>query len=73
MGLRAECDMCARSMKSQMKYADKLGAEFTVAIGDNELEIGVADLRDMGNGSTVSCELTAQSLFDAIRHCTDNK
>ena len=39
-----------RSLKSQMKYADKLGAKNTLIIGSGELESGKANLRNMENG-----------------------
>ncbi len=35
----------------QMKYADKLGAKYTIVIGDNEVDEGVAKLKDMKNGT----------------------
>ncbi len=46
-GIYAECDICARSLKAQMKYADKIGAEYTLIIGDSELESGRAQLKNM--------------------------
>ena len=47
-GIKAECDHMARSLKSQLKYAGKTGARYAAIIGDNELQKGVAVLRDMG-------------------------
>ena len=46
-GYYAECDISARSLKAQMKYADKIGARYTLIIGDSELESGKAQLKDM--------------------------
>ena len=46
-GIWAECDVVGRSLKAQMKYANKLGADYTLIIGDSELESGKAQLRDM--------------------------
>ncbi len=37
----------ARSLKSQLKQADKLGARYAVIIGEEELKSGAAILRDM--------------------------
>ena len=31
-----------------MKYADKIGAKFTMVLGDNELQEGKAELKNMG-------------------------
>lgn len=50
LGVFAECDIMGRSLKSQMKYADKLGAKNTLIIGSGELESGKANLRNMENG-----------------------
>lgn len=38
-----------RSVKSQMRRADKLNAESVLIVGDDELNKGVALLRDMAN------------------------
>ena len=46
----AECDIVGRSLKAQMKYANKLGAEYTLIIGDSEIEAGKAQLRNMQTG-----------------------
>ncbi|MEI6863235.1 MAG: histidine--tRNA ligase, partial [Candidatus Omnitrophota bacterium] len=46
-GIMCGIDHGARSLKSQMRSADKLGAKFTVIIGDDELKKGAAVLRDM--------------------------
>lgn len=46
------CDLLGRGLKAQMKYADKLGAKFTLVLGDEELEKRRAKLRNMGTGET---------------------
>ena len=46
-GIKAECDHMGRSLKAQLKYAAKVGARFTVIIGDDELSKGIAVVRDM--------------------------
>jgi histidyl-tRNA synthetase len=45
-----EIDTCGRSLKAQMKYAGKLGAQYTVVLGDNELDAGVYTLKNMQTG-----------------------
>jgi len=64
-GVRAEVDHARRSMKAQFKYADKLGAAYTVVIGDDELAKGVVKLKDMRSGE--EREVEAAELADAIR------
>jgi histidyl-tRNA synthetase len=46
-GIRAEMDMGAKSLKSQMKRADRLGADNVLIVGENELKKGAAILRNM--------------------------
>ena len=45
-----EIDTCGRSLKAQMKYAGKLGAQYTVVLGDNEIDAGVYTLKNMQTG-----------------------
>ena len=49
-GVAADCDLCARGLKAQMKYADKIRAPYTIVLGDNELESGRAELKNMKTG-----------------------
>ena len=51
-GFSAQTDISGRSAKAQFKFADKLGANFTVAIGDDEIAKGEATLKNMLNGET---------------------
>lgn len=53
----AECDIVGRSLKAQMKYANKIGAQYTLIIGDSEVETGMAQLRNMQTGEQKSVEL----------------
>jgi histidyl-tRNA synthetase len=46
-GVRTEMDYENRSLKSQMRRADKLGASHVIILGDRELDEGVAMLRNM--------------------------
>ena len=48
-GIFAEYDLVGRSLKAQMKYADRQNARFTLIIGDCEIESGRAVIKDMQN------------------------
>lgn len=50
-GYSVNIDTVGRSIKAQMKYANKIGSEFTVVIGDNELQEGSAKLKCMADGT----------------------
>ena len=56
-GYFAEYDMMGRGLKAQMKYANKIGAAFTVVLGDNELEQGKAKLKEMEKGDETEVAL----------------
>ena len=46
-GVKADSDLCARSLKAQFKYADKLGARLIVMVGGDEFERGNVRVRDL--------------------------
>ncbi len=56
-GVYAATDVVGRGLKAQMKYADKMGARYTIVVGDNELETGVANLKDMETGNVTEVRL----------------
>lgn len=67
-GFKAQTDICGRGLKAQMKYADKLGAEFTAVLGDNELEAGRVRLKNMTSGgeTEVSLDNLSEELLNAL-------
>lgn len=56
-GFSALLDLNQRSVRAQMKYADKLGAKFNVVIGDNEVENKIAKLKNMQTGEETEINL----------------
>lgn len=56
-GFSCEADHMQRSVKAQMKYADKLGVKYTIVLGDDEIASGSAKLKNMTDGTEVSVEL----------------
>ena len=60
-GFFAETDIVGRGLKAQMKYANKIGAKYTVVLGDDEIAAGKANLKCMETG-----EQTAISLPDGL-------
>ncbi len=47
VGIRADRDYFGRSLKAQMRYADKLGARFVLIVGEDELRENAVTIRDM--------------------------
>ena len=46
-GISAQMDTLARNVKGQFKYAARLNARYTIVIGDEEIEKGVVQFKDM--------------------------
>lgn len=63
-GFFVECDSMGRSLKAQMKYADKIGARMSMVLGDDELANGKARLKNMATGEVK--ELKFEELSDAL-------
>ncbi|WP_101908760.1 histidine--tRNA ligase [Marasmitruncus massiliensis] len=65
-GFYAECDIVGRSVKAQMKYADKLHAKYSCILGDNELEAGKVRVKRMDSGETEEVSLEADAFIRFI-------
>ena len=57
IGVSAQTDVVGRSLKAQMKYADKIGAKYTMVLGDDELNSKKAKLKNMATGETTEAGL----------------
>ena len=57
-GVSAVTDVMGRSLKAQMKYADKLNARFCVVVGDSEVESGIVKVKNMRAGGEAECALS---------------
>lgn len=69
-GVVVETDYMERSVKAQMKYANKIGAKNTVIIGANEIETNKANVKNMESGeqTEVALDMIAQ-LFISAEKC----
>lgn len=65
-GINADYDVCARSLKAQMKYADKTGAKNVIVLGDNELAAGEAELKDLRSGEKRAAKIDARSIAEML-------
>ncbi len=67
-GLCAECDHMNRSVKAQLKYADKCGAKFVAVIGESEIASGECNIKRMADGN--SCSVKFENILAYLK---DNK
>ena len=65
-GVSVDFDLMDRSVKAQMKYADKTGAQYTLVIGDEELKNGLVNMKSMINGGSLMVKLDAAEIADSI-------
>jgi histidyl-tRNA synthetase len=67
-GIAADTDHMARSMKAQLKFADKMNAKHTVVLGSNEIEDGKAQIKNMETGEKTEVSLTdIESIISLIK------
>lgn len=65
-GISADKDYLGRSIRSQMKYADKYNARYTVIIGDEEIKNGVLTIRNMKTGEQM--EVKTDKAIDYLKN-----
>lgn len=65
-GLWVESDLEGKSLKSQMRRADKLQARYCIVLGESELETGVVSLKTMADGQQQQVRLDAEQLAAVI-------
>lgn len=56
-GFYVETDLMGRSLRAQMKYADKSGAQAVLVLGDDEVKSGIGRLRDLKSGEETCVRL----------------
>lgn len=67
-GLSASMDFSAKSLKSQMRAADKAKADFVVILGDDELKKNICMLKDMKSGEQK--EISLEDVVVSLRGVT---
>lgn len=82
-GLEAQTDICGRGLKAQMKYADKIGALYTLVLGDDEIAANSAKIKNMLTGEVTDisldnvcetlCELKNKAALEALNEAVFNQ
>ncbi len=65
-GAKVEIDHIGRSVKAQMKYADKIGARYVMVLGGDELAKGEAKLKRMSDGEEITTAINAEKIIKSI-------
>ena len=67
LGICADTDHVGRSVKAQMKYADKAGAANVLVIGDNEISENKALIKNMKTGAQTETSLLPEEIVQKLR------
>ena len=67
----AQVDLSSKSLKAQMKYADKIKAKFTIVLGDDEISQKKAKIKNMENGEQSEIRLDEEFLSDFFKIHTE--
>ncbi|MDD7398862.1 MAG: His/Gly/Thr/Pro-type tRNA ligase C-terminal domain-containing protein, partial [Firmicutes bacterium] len=56
-GKSVEFDLMSKSVKAQMKYANKIEAKYVIVVGDDEILSGKVRVKDMASGNEEEIEI----------------
>ena len=70
-GFSTEIDYLGRSVGSQMKSADRMNAQYTIIIGEDELNKNSATIRNMKNGNEKEIKLS--NLLEEMKKLVDKE
>lgn len=62
-GICVDTDHIGRGLRAQMKYADKLSCRYTLVLGENEIETGNAQIKNMQTGEQTQIQLAELTDF----------
>ena len=65
-GIRVETDHLGKSVKAQLKYANKINAEYTIVLGDDEISSNQCKIKNMSDGSETTVQIDVQDIIDNI-------
>ena len=66
-GLSVEQDTMGRSLKAQMKAADRIQSQYCLVIGEDEMQNRAAVLKSMAGGAPVCVALTPEDILQKLK------
>ncbi|MCB2309747.1 histidine--tRNA ligase [Clostridium tagluense] len=67
-GIKCECDHMDKSVKAQMKYANKIEAYYTIILGEDEIKTRIAKIKRMSDGQQFEIKLDMlQEIIDIVK------
>lgn len=65
-GVSVEIDHLGKSVKAQLKYANKINAKYAIVLGDDEISSNECKLKNMSDGSEKIVKIDADSIIGNI-------
>ncbi len=65
-GISCDTDHIGKSVKAQLKYANKIGAHYTLVIGDDDVKNNMVSVKRMIDGVQTDIELDADKIAEFI-------
>lgn len=65
-GVSVEIDHLGKSVKAQLKYANKINAKYVIVLGDDEISSNECKLKNMSDGSEKIVKIDADSIIGNI-------
>ncbi|MGN1041891.1 MAG: His/Gly/Thr/Pro-type tRNA ligase C-terminal domain-containing protein, partial [Christensenellales bacterium] len=62
-GVSADCDLMDKSLKAQMKYADKMKYKYVCVLGEDEIKNGIVTVKDMFEKTTTEVKISDLTKF----------
>lgn len=63
----AEKDINEKSLKAQFKYADKVKAKYVMTLGEDEIKLNKAKLKNMQTGEETEIEISVENLAEKLK------
>jgi histidyl-tRNA synthetase len=67
-GISVEIDYEGKSLKSQLRRADKFNSRYTLIIGDDELTQGRGQLKNMADGSQTETPFSVEEIARLLKN-----
>lgn len=64
--LNVQTNISSRSFNAQMKYANKINAEYLIVLGEDEINKKKCKIKNMNTGKEFACKLDSDSILDTI-------
>ncbi len=61
-----QTNISSRSFNAQMKYANKINAQYTIVIGENEIRSKKCKIKEMKTGKEVESKLDVESILNTL-------